>query len=72
MEHGLRCEEYLELDLIETEWEGTNWFCLAQDKDLSQAFVNTLTNFWISSSLDCFLTTVGTTGCSRKLLHRVT
>ena len=48
MEHGLRWEEDLEMDLIETGREDMNWVCLAQDKDLCQFCVNTLMKFWIS------------------------
>jgi hypothetical protein len=35
------------MDLIETGWD-MNLVCLAQDKALCQACVNTLMKFWIS------------------------
>jgi hypothetical protein len=48
-EHWFRWEEDSVLDVKKkTSWDNMNWICLAQDKVLCQACVNTVMKFWIS------------------------
>jgi hypothetical protein len=34
----------IKIDIIETEWDGMDWFDLAQDRDQWRALVNTVMN----------------------------
>jgi hypothetical protein len=42
-----RWENIIRMDFRKIEWEGVDWFHLAQDRDHWQRLVNTVINLWV-------------------------
>jgi hypothetical protein len=46
--HRRRWEDFIKMDLRDIGLEGVEWIHLAQNRDQSQALVNTVMNFWVT------------------------
>jgi hypothetical protein len=67
-----RWVDNIKIDLREIEWDGMDWFDLAQDRDQWRALVSTAMNLRVPSNSGKFLTSYTTGGFSRRAhLHRV-
>jgi hypothetical protein len=51
--------DIIEIDIIETGWDGMDWIDLAQDRDRWRALVNTVMNLWVSLNAGKFLSKNG-------------
>jgi hypothetical protein len=67
-----RLKDNIKIDFRETEWGGTGWICLAQDRDQWRALVNTVMGLRVGYSVGKFFNSWEPGGFSRTQLHGVT
>lgn len=48
LEHRVRAEDIIKINLTEIGHIGMDWICVAEDRDKQQAVVNTIMNVWVS------------------------